>query len=74
MDVANIIPQLLTAREAGRRVCLTPRKIKALALAGRIDHVRIDGQVYFTAEDVTAFINANRVRNQTEMEAASASP
>jgi archaeosine-15-forming tRNA-guanine transglycosylase len=61
MDVTNSTPKLLTPREAGRALLLSARKMKALAQAGRIQHVVIDGEIYFTNEDLAAFIQANRV-------------
>jgi hypothetical protein len=57
----TLIPRLLPAAEVAERLWLSTRKIVALARAGKIDHIVIDAQIFFTEEDVAAFIRAHRV-------------
>jgi len=56
-----IMPELLLPSDAAGILYLTQRKLLALARAGGIDHILIDGQIYFTAEDLAAFIRARRI-------------
>jgi hypothetical protein len=58
---SNLIPELLPAGEVAERLRLSTRKVAALARTGKINHVVIEGQIFFTEEDVAAFIRAHRV-------------
>jgi hypothetical protein len=56
----NSIPELLTPLDAGRAINVTSRRIRALAEAGEIEHVVINGSMYFTTQDLVAYIDKNR--------------
>ncbi len=59
---ATSIPPLLLIDDVYSHLWLNRRKLKKLAGEGKISHVVIDGEIYFTPEDIAAYIEKNRVR------------
>lgn len=66
MGMNNIVPELLLPDEAARLLYISTRKLLALARANKINHVRIEGEFYFTAEDIAEFIRARHVHVEPE--------
>jgi Helix-turn-helix domain len=62
--MSPIVPDLLLPDDAARLLFLSTRKILALARTGKITHVLIDGDIYFTADDIAEFIRARRIPAQ----------
>jgi excisionase family DNA binding protein len=56
-EPSNVVPQLMSKLEVASRLSISPRKIEALASAGRLPVVRIDSCVRFREEDVLRLLN-----------------
>lgn len=56
------IPELLLPDDAARVLYLSTRKLLALARRRLINHVMIEGEIFFTADDIAEFIATHRIQ------------